>query len=147
MVQVTDKWGVSWTLPEGGSPLQHEVQEALSRVYDPCSLSTGAPLSLLDMGLVTECAIDAERNVTVTVCVTSASCMMAPVFMKAATDSLLEAHGVNSATVTMDHGVFWTEDRLSETGRRRRGSRRLQDRVGLQAWRNASDQQSATEEA
>ena len=38
-----------------GSPLD-PLRDALRRVVDPCSIATGVPVDLLDMGLVKACA-------------------------------------------------------------------------------------------
>jgi metal-sulfur cluster biosynthetic enzyme len=116
-----------------------QVRRALHRVYDPCSLASNNPLSLIDMGLVREWELDDERNLQVRMCVTSPSCMMAPTFLEAAREELRKIEGIGTVTVEVDVSVFWTEDLMSERGKRlaqiRRGRGIGTARARPQQWR------------
>jgi metal-sulfur cluster biosynthetic enzyme len=90
------------------------VRAAIGRVVDPCSNAMGVPLDVADMGLVTQIAIDhAAGSVSVTMCVTSACCSYGPAMATALEAELQGVPGVHHASVTIDHRVVWTPDRLS----------------------------------
>jgi metal-sulfur cluster biosynthetic enzyme len=91
--------------------------EALAAVPDPCSVAAGAPLGLLDMGLVRSWEIDADDRLTVVLDVTSAACMMAGHFVLDAETRLREIPGVRSVSVRVEPTLEWSEEWISERGR------------------------------
>jgi len=94
-----------------------QVRRALDRVYDPCSLALNNPLSIVDMGLVREWHQD-DGTMTVTICVTGPGCMMAPKIIDAAREELERLDFVNSVDIRLDPSVLWTEDMMTDRGRR-----------------------------
>jgi metal-sulfur cluster biosynthetic enzyme len=119
--------------------LARDVQAALGRVYDPCSLAANNPLSLIDMGLVREWTIDGEGHLMVRLCVTTPSCLMAPKLIDAARQELRKVAGIEQVTIDVDPSVFWTPELMSSRGkrtvrRRHQRSRRVAN-VRPQQWR------------
>src|SRR5260370_34744148 len=53
-----------------------DVRDALARVVDPCSIATGVPLTLAEMGMVRDIAVDGGR-VAVTPVLTRPGCWQA----------------------------------------------------------------------
>jgi metal-sulfur cluster biosynthetic enzyme len=100
------------------SPLQQSVTEALGNVFDPCSVSTGAPLSVIDMGLVTELTVDDAGVVTIAMRPTSAMCTLIAGIMTQVEEIVQRVPGVSSVQVTLHNNTMWTEANLSEAGRR-----------------------------
>jgi metal-sulfur cluster biosynthetic enzyme len=82
------------------------VDEALARVVDPCSIATGVPISLADMGLIREVEIDGDR-VAVTLCLTSPVCLQAGMIVEAVECRVAEVAGVATVVCRVDAAVEW----------------------------------------
>jgi metal-sulfur cluster biosynthetic enzyme len=82
----------------GHAELDAEIQDALGRVLDPCSVGAGNPISLLDMGLVRDWRVTAAGDVHVRMCVTGPTCTLVPHFTGQARTELERIEGVRSAT-------------------------------------------------
>jgi metal-sulfur cluster biosynthetic enzyme len=118
-----------------------QIERALDRIYDPCSLAANNALSLVDMGLVRDWQVDDEGNLSVRMCVTSPSCLMAPTFLEAARVELAKIDGIGTVRVDVDASVFWTEDLMTERGKRlarERRERAGQARARPQQWRETA---------
>jgi metal-sulfur cluster biosynthetic enzyme len=117
------------------------IRDALEQVCDPCSIAANAPVSILDMGLVRGWSVDDEANLTVCMCVTSASCTMGPHMVRATEELLSKIPGLNSARVEIDPSVFWTPEDITGRGRevlkQRRSSSLAKSPVAPQQWRLA----------
>lgn len=99
------------------------VLAALARVVDPCSIATGVPVSLPDMGMVK--AIDiADGCVTITLRVTSPSCWQAAHIMAKAEECVAEIAGCKQAICQLDPAWDWMPDMMSPAARDRLHSRR-----------------------
>lgn len=119
------------------SVMEGEVVEALKRVYDPCSLASGSPMNLIDMGLVVGWELDDNNNFEATFCVTSKSCIMAKSFVEGAKEELAKIPEIGSIKIDVDVGILWTEDMMSPEGL----SRIQQNRERYLAKANARPQQ------
>jgi metal-sulfur cluster biosynthetic enzyme len=86
--------------------LDDDVRTALSCVYDPCSIAAGRPMSLIDMGLVTDWTFD-DGVLRVTFCVTFVGCTMAPHFVEAARAELAKVKGVRIVETHVDTEHVW----------------------------------------
>lgn len=94
------------------------VAAALDRVVDPCSIATGVPITVRDMGLV-ERITDTDGDVTVHLRVTSPFCMQIANLRERiaeVTDGLV---GVRSVTVAVDDGTAWLPQMMSPNARSR----------------------------
>jgi len=96
--------------------LENEAWAALERIYDPCSVATRSPLNIVDMGLVREVEIDAERNVRVSICPTSPSCMLMASITEGAEKELATIEGAGEIEVRIDSEFFWTPEAMTERG-------------------------------
>ncbi len=104
--------------------LEERVQAALGDVIDPCSVTAGAPLSVVDMGMITGLRADDEGRVSIGMRATSAMCTMIAGIMKVAEDRVSQVEGVTSVDVTLQSGPMWTEADMTDRGRTALNARR-----------------------
>lgn len=104
--------------------LESELMERIRTIPDPCSLATGVPLSIGEMGLLQSLECSAGR-VTVRLQLTSPMCMMAAYFMREIDQRLLSHSEVQSVHVEFDHALEWKPEHISAEGRQRLSERRI----------------------
>jgi metal-sulfur cluster biosynthetic enzyme len=104
--------------------LESELRALIQTIPDPCSLATGVPLSIGEMGLLQalECS---EGRVTVRLQLTSPMCMMAAYFMREIEQRLRTHADVQSVHVEFDHALEWRPEHISAEGRQRLSERRI----------------------
>lgn len=88
------------------------VIEALSQVVDPCSIATGRPISLLDMGLVEDVEI-AEGEATIVLWPTSPVCMQMPLIRDAVESTVREVVGIERVRCRVDVDSEWLPSRMA----------------------------------
>jgi metal-sulfur cluster biosynthetic enzyme len=111
------------------SSLHDRVMSGLEEVIDPCSVTAGAPLSVVDMGLVNELSVGEEGMVRVSMRATSAMCTMIAGIMKIAEERLARVEGVTRVEIKLCSGAIWTEADMTERGRRILQARRERSRA------------------
>jgi metal-sulfur cluster biosynthetic enzyme len=109
--------------------LHDRVTSALEEVVDPCSVTAGAPLSVLDMGLVSDLVVGEAGAVSLSMRATSAMCTMIAGIMKDAERRLAAVPGVTRVEITLKGGDIWTEADMTEKGRRALAARRERSRI------------------
>uniref|UniRef100_UPI003A875AE9 iron-sulfur cluster assembly protein n=2 Tax=Sphingomonas sp. GlSt437 TaxID=3389970 RepID=UPI003A875AE9 len=87
--------------------LDAAIATILDRIHDPCSIAAGRPLSVLAMGLVRGWQL-ADGALTVTFAVTFPGCTMAPHFIEAAREALVQLPGVERVQTVVDTDYVWT---------------------------------------
>jgi metal-sulfur cluster biosynthetic enzyme len=97
-------------VPEDGPPdisdFDPDVEEALRRIVDPCSIATGVPIDLVDMGLV----LAASRQGTtarVRLQLTSNVCIQIGIIEAKIHDEAGSIEGVEEVVVEIDHQAEW----------------------------------------
>jgi metal-sulfur cluster biosynthetic enzyme len=119
--------------------LEDRVRAALHRVFDPCSVNAGAPVSIVDMGLVVSVDAEAGGAVSIALRPTTPTCTLVGSFMEAAEKTALAVPGVTSARVRIDMRLGWTPAEMSPTGRAtleaRRHASRARVPVRPQEWK------------
>ena len=96
------------------------VREALDSIKDPCSISVGAPLGLIEMGLVTAVDVGDTGRVKVDIRLTSPGCMMGILYFDHEIKRRVGAlPGVAAVEVGRTHDLNWSEDDISAGGRER----------------------------
>jgi metal-sulfur cluster biosynthetic enzyme len=113
--------------------LEQRIRSCLRRISDPCSVATGDPLHLEEMGLVRAVAVDAAAGrAVVDLRLTSPTCVMVGFFAteisKLVTDEVPEIAEVD---VRFDRGYDWTPEMMHEEVRRRRQKRFAQMNLAL----------------
>lgn len=108
------------------------LDEALGRVHDPCSLTHGAPLSIVDMGLVRHRHVAADGTVEVTVAVTGPGCLFVGHIVDAVEREIRAEFGADAVVVVeVDTSHVWTEADLSDDARVALAARRRHTVVDL----------------
>jgi metal-sulfur cluster biosynthetic enzyme len=109
--------------------VEERVMSALEEVVEPCSITAGAPLSVVDMGLVSDVVVGEDGDVSLSMRATSAMCTMIAGIMKDAENRLARVDGVTRVEVTLHSGAIWTEADMTEKGRRVLATRRERSRL------------------
>ena len=111
---------LSEALTSGGDdPARHpEVLEALRAVHDPCSVATGVPIDIVDMGLVASVTRDGG-TVQVGLCLTSPVCWQAIGMAEAIESALLRLGDVQEVRCALDVSQHWMPDRMDSRARAR----------------------------
>jgi len=84
------------------------VQYALETIYDP-----EIPVNIRDLGLIYDIQID-DRNIFVTMTLTSPGCGMGPVLIEEIKDRLAQVPNVNSVNVDITFDPPWSRDLMTE---------------------------------
>jgi metal-sulfur cluster biosynthetic enzyme len=106
------------------SSLQSLVRAALDDVIDPCSVTAGAPLSIVDMGMLLALSTDERGHVCIEMRATSAMCTVIASIMKTAEERIARVEGVTSVEVKLRSGPLWTEGEMTDKGRAALNERR-----------------------
>jgi metal-sulfur cluster biosynthetic enzyme len=110
-----------------GSPLG-PLRDALRRVVDPCSIATGVPVDLVDMGLVSDLRLEGG-TAYVELIVTSPLCTQSGLIIERVQDVLKDVDGVASVEVSVDARAQWWPGMMAASARERlRAVRPLPDR-------------------
>jgi metal-sulfur cluster biosynthetic enzyme len=116
-------------MPATSTVSERDVEAALETVLDPCSVTNGSNLNVVEMGLLREVRIEGS-TVHVDLRVTSPMCMMIQYFMKEVEARVGPVAGVERVEVTVDRGFEWTPSMMSEGAKERRRERlRERDRA------------------
>ena len=94
------------------------VYEALGRVVDPCSIATGVPITLADMGLVEGVVVDG-REVHVRLRVTSPFCMQIGIMQERIREVLRDVYGIDAVHLEVDDGTAWLPSMMAPDAQRR----------------------------
>lgn len=126
---------------------REHVEAALGAVYDPCSVQASAPLSVIDMGLVTSIAIGADGMVRVAMRPTSPWCTMIGCMMQAVEDKVCAVEGVSGVIVDLDREAEdWTEADLTPQGREILDGTRARSRAAVPVRRRQWQERAAASE-
>jgi metal-sulfur cluster biosynthetic enzyme len=100
--------------------LEVAIREQINTIGDPCSVATGTPMGLTDMGLVRHVEIRPDGDVLVEMRLTSPSCYQIGYFSNEIQKLVKRLPGVRSVEVRADAGLDWSPDMMSEDAKRRR---------------------------
>lgn len=99
------------------SALRRAVRRQLNLVIDPCSVAAGAPVGIVEFGLVPRVSLSDAGNgrwhVGVTIRLTEPGCVMAGPFGMRAREVLLGLGWIASIEVHVDNKRLWTESDMS----------------------------------
>lgn len=108
------------------------VDAALRRVHDPCSLTHGAPMSIVDMGLVRHRDVAVDGTIEVIVGVTGPGCLFVGLIVDAVEHEVRAELGEGAAVrVAVDTAHVWTEADLAPGAREALAARRRHTVVDL----------------
>jgi metal-sulfur cluster biosynthetic enzyme len=97
---------------------EEAIRQALENVVDPCSIATGVPISLGDMGLIKELHWLAG-DVKLVLRLTSPICWQAANILDAVERAVMTVPGVRSVNCTLDPGTEWMPSMMSAGARER----------------------------
>jgi metal-sulfur cluster biosynthetic enzyme len=99
-------------VPVGEDPGRHpQLLDALRVIHDPCSVATGVPIDIVDMGLIGTLARDGD-SVTVGLCLTSPACWQAIGITQAIDAALMGVDGIRTVRCVFDPTHDWSPDRM-----------------------------------
>ncbi len=105
------------------SALSLLIRSELDAIKDPCSLASGVPLGLDEMGLVDDVTIDDHGAVEVKLRLTSPFCHMIGFFTTEAERRVSSLPGVRSVSLIADNGLDWSPSRISTAVQAKRAAR------------------------
>jgi len=108
-----------------------DVEAALAVVYDTCSVQASAPLSIINMGLVTRVEIDAGGAVRIGMRATSPWCTMLGCIMETVENTVRALDGVSAVVVEIDASSTWSEADLTTEGKAILGAVRTRSRAAV----------------
>jgi len=89
-----------------------EIRAAVATVVDPCSIATGEPISLVDMGLLQSIAVD-DGAVEVTLIVTSPVCWQSMNMIAAVERAVTRIDGVRTVRCRVDPAGEWLPEMMA----------------------------------
>ena len=95
-----------------------EIWRSLRRVVDPCSIATGVPIDIVDMGLVKTVRRDAGR-IAIQLRLTSPVCWQAARIVSQIEEVLSAVPGVEEIACNIDPYGEWTPDMIAPEMRER----------------------------
>jgi metal-sulfur cluster biosynthetic enzyme len=108
------------------------VREALERVVDPCSIATGAAISLPEMGLIKDVRDLGDGRIVVELRLTSPFCFQIGLILERIEKVTSDLEGVAEVTVEVDHGDEWLPQMMSADAHARLRRIRPLEAVGPQ---------------
>lgn len=103
--------------------LEQRIRARLDQVKDPCSVSSGRPMGLDEMGLVRSVDVSADGEVTVVLRLTSPFCEMIGFLKSSAIGEIEQLPGVASVAVESDSGFEWSPEDMAPHLQQQRAER------------------------
>jgi metal-sulfur cluster biosynthetic enzyme len=92
----------------------------LDAIKDPCSVASGVPLGLAEMGLVDRIEIAPGGEVAIRLRLTSPFCHMIGFFKTEVQRRVMALPGVTDVSLSADNGLDWSPERISAPAQARR---------------------------
>jgi metal-sulfur cluster biosynthetic enzyme len=97
--------------------IESQILDELSGVLDPCGVHNGTRLSLVELGMVEDVAVDTAGNATIRLLLDDPVCMYLVDIMLGVEDAARQVNGVRSATVEIIGDQLWSSERMSDQAR------------------------------
>jgi metal-sulfur cluster biosynthetic enzyme len=95
------------------SDLRERILGRLDEIKDPCSVATGSPMGLAEMGLVKSVAISDDGEVDVVLRLTSPFCEMIGFLKSSAIEKIADLPAVATVSVESDSGFDWSPEDMA----------------------------------
>lgn len=102
--------------------LRAAIIAELDEIKDPCSLASGVPMGLAEMGLVDSIAISPGGEVAIRLRLTSPFCHMIGFFKSEVQRRVMALPGIASVTLSADNGLDWSPEQISAPAQARRAA-------------------------
>jgi metal-sulfur cluster biosynthetic enzyme len=99
-------------------PDESAVRAALELIVDPCSIATGVPISLVEMGMVKEITAT-QGDVTIVLRLTSPICWQGANILESVEKAAAMVPGVRSVKCVLDPAWEWMPEMMSPGARAR----------------------------
>ncbi|MDT7584977.1 MAG: hypothetical protein QOE32_2527 [Pseudonocardiales bacterium] len=109
------------------TPSEGDVRAVLNQIIDPCSRVAGAPVGLVDMGLIRRLTVTpgvGTVDVHMVIGVTEYGCLLAPSFASEARKLLDALPGIGVIDIELDAEFDWEPQDMSVAYRRHLAERR-----------------------
>jgi len=107
-------------IDHGTDSTVRRIEETVNGIKDPCSLASATPMGLVDMGLVENISMTPDGDALVAIRLTTPFCVNIGYLKGEVEDRVSQLTGVRSVAVTVDQGVAWSPELMSEDVQRRR---------------------------
>ena len=94
----------------------------LDEIKDPCSVASGVPMGLAELGLIDTVDISPSGDVAIRLRLTSPFCHMIGFFKTEVHRRVMGMPGVTSVSLSADNGLDWSPDRISASAQARRSA-------------------------
>jgi len=111
----------------GVTPSEGDVRAVLNQIIDPCSRVAGAPVGLVDMGLIRRLTLTPgveTVDVHMVIGVTEYGCLLAPSFASEARELLDALPGIGIIDIELDGEFDWVPEDMSAAYRQQLAERR-----------------------
>lgn len=110
-------------MPDPNIHLRRQVIAELDEIKDPCSMASGVPMGLSEMGLIGDLGITSDGEVAIKLRLTSPFCHMIGFFKVEAEQRLMKLPGVTAVSICADNGLDWSPAMISDTAQQKRSER------------------------
>ncbi len=97
-----------------------DIIAELDAIKDPCSVASGVPMGLAEMGLVDTIDVSLTGGVAISLRLTSPFCHMIGYFKTEIERRVMALPGITSVLLSADNGLDWSPDRISAAAQTRR---------------------------
>lgn len=109
------------------TPSEGDIRAVLNQIIDPCSRVAGAPVGLVDMGLIRRLTVTpgvGTVDVHAVIGVTEYGCLLAPSFASEARKLLAGLPGIGLIDIELDAEFDWAPEDMSAAYRQHLAERR-----------------------
>jgi metal-sulfur cluster biosynthetic enzyme len=107
-------------MPDAMSDWRNAIIAELDEIKDPCSVASGVPMGLAELGLIDTLDISPEGDVAIRLRLTSPFCHMIGFFKTEVQRRVLALPGIIGVSLSADNGLDWSADRISPAAQVRR---------------------------
>ena len=92
----------------------------LDEIKDPCSVASGVPMGLAELGLIDSIDISPDGDVAIRLRLTSPFCHMIGFFKTEVQRRVSALPGITSVSLSADNGLDWSPERIAPAAQVRR---------------------------
>lgn len=107
-------------MPDTMSDWHNAIIAELDEIKDPCSVASGVPMGLAELGLVDTIDISPQGDVAIRLRLTSPFCHMIGFFKTEVQRRVLALPGIIGVSLSADNGLDWSADRIAPAAQARR---------------------------
>jgi metal-sulfur cluster biosynthetic enzyme len=107
-------------MPDAVDHCRAAILAELDEIKDPCSMASGVPMGLAEMGLIDTLEISPGGEVVIRLRLTSPFCHMIGFFKTEAQRRVMTLPGITGVSLSADNGLDWSPDRISPAAQARR---------------------------